>query len=196
MEINKVICDIKNKYYKSRFKLFGSTEYETQEYRDVKFTCPEKDEYIIRHSKSELVDTLFGDVFMIALLFFANYSLIPEILYSPLCIALIVINIFVINDFIKHIKLYNKPKIVLIANKDYLQFDELSIDWKYILTLHFYEFTARGPAIFNLTIHYIDIDSNILKKVIDLKHLNYEPRQICNILSKYYLYENVYRTDY
>lgn len=197
MDINKSICDIKEKYYKNRFKIFGSTYFETQEYRDNNFSHPELDEYVIGSSKNKLFETILIDIGSIIFLILVTYKVIPDIFYSFYVIIYIIIWMYLIRNIINHIYYYNNPKNILKINKEWLQIsDQIIIKWELVLALHFFEYHARGQSIFKLLIHYIDEHTNIKKKEVNLKYLNFNSKQICNILSKYYLYENVYRTHY
>lgn len=74
--------------------------------------------------------------------------------------------------------------------------EEIEVKWKYVLALHFYEYHGRGTSLNKLLVHYLDENKGIQKIELNLKYLNYNPKQICNILSQFYLYENVYRTDF
>ena len=193
MDLNKTICDIKESYYNQRRKVFGVTYYETQEYPFPSHKIFDRETYKIETSKKRLIYALILDMILLGMfivsipLMFEEGHLIEKLVLLVLCIIL------PIRGILNHTKFYLNPTIELIVTKKNLNVNQIGdIAWENVLTIHF-NINISKYTFYKLILHYLDENAIVQKKTIDIKYLNYTPEDICSILSKYYLYENVYR---
>lgn len=111
MDLDIIICDIKEKLYKSRAKILGGNYYETQEYRDVKFSIPKLDEYIVCSSGAKHFEEIIFDLCLLSFFIVVTFTNIKELLYSYWLICYLFLGFYFISKLISHIYYYKNPKI-------------------------------------------------------------------------------------
>lgn len=195
-DIEKLICDIKIKYWAQRKRLFGTTYFETQEYKGKNISIPMLDEYIIERMPSKIVSELIVSVigFILCLLMSINSYLDSKLNYET--ILLIIVSLVFIGKFFDEYSIYYKHEIILKASSINLELNLEKIIWKNVLTIHFIDISGRLGSFNELVVNFINENDQIIEKKVNIKYLNYTEHEICNILTKYYLYENIYKRDY